>query len=201
MLWFGLVLAPFYLNDIWLIPADSATAVLAVDYGSRILSLAILFAVAALRFEAFGSLAWPKDVWRAFGWIVVGTAVVVAFDKFVGDPVGARYAEFQLFRFPKIESELVRWADLTVGLFLVAISEELVFRPLFAKVLQSFALSRGVIIWISALAFSAIHWSGGLGTLATALVAGILFMEVYLRIGSVLPLIAAHFLVNFILFV
>ena len=197
---FALVLAPFYLNDFLLIDAKSATAVLIIDYGSRVLSLAILFLTPSLRTIVLASLRMPAMFWESIGWILVCTAVVASVHEFAGRVISRLVPGLDLFDFPVIENNLVRWLDLTLGLALVAISEELIFRSAMGPLLRQRAYSPAAVLWVSAILFAAIHWSGGLGVIVTALVAGVLFMWVYQRIGSVVPLIVAHFLVDFLLF-
>lgn len=197
---FALVLAPFYLNDFLLIGAQDANTVLAIDYGSRVISLVILFSVSALRSPVFASLRMPPRIWESIGWVLVCTAVVAGVHAFAGGLISGLAPHLDLFDFPPIKDNFIRWLDLTLGLALVAISEELIFRSALGSLLRRMAFSPVAVMWISAVLFAAIHWSGGLGVIATALVAGLLFMWVYQRLGSVIPLITAHFLVDFLLF-
>jgi len=50
---------------------------------------------------------------------------------------------------------------------------------------------------VSALVFALIHWSHGVTSMVVAGFAGVALMMLYLRTGSVLPGIVAHYAVNF----
>ena len=92
------------------------------------------------------------------------------------------------------------WLDITAGLALTAIAEELVFRRLFYNVLRPFFTSSVLFVLASAVVFGLIHWSGGVANVVSAAIAGVALMALMLRTGSVVPAIVAHYLVNFVLF-
>ncbi|MFC1858172.1 CPBP family intramembrane glutamic endopeptidase [Thermodesulfobacteriota bacterium] len=99
---------------------------------------------------------------------------------------------------PLIESPLWNWIDLTFGLLLVGIFEELVFRAYLHTVVTRYTQHPLVIIGISAIAFGLIHWNGGFHQVLVTAFAGALFMVLYLRTLSVPAIMLAHFIVNFI---
>jgi membrane protease YdiL (CAAX protease family) len=99
---------------------------------------------------------------------------------------------------PEITSPLFARLDLTVGLMLVAVCEEIVFRGYLHAFLRRYTQNAVAIVVVSAAAFGLIHWSGGMHrVLATGLI-GAVFMMLYIRTRSVHPLIFAHFFINFI---
>ena len=99
---------------------------------------------------------------------------------------------------PLIESPVWNWIDLTLGLLMVGIFEELVFRGYLSMFLARYTRSRLVIIGISAVAFGLIHWSGGLHKVVVTGAVGAVFMALYLRTRSLPAIMLAHFTINFI---
>jgi len=88
--------------------------------------------------------------------------------------------------------------DLGVGLLLVGVMEEMVFRAYAHTVISRYTAGPVAIVAISAVAFGLIHWSLGLLTVLITAVIGALFMVIYLRTRSAPALMLAHFAVNFI---
>lgn len=104
------------------------------------------------------------------------------------------------FRFSYLENIALRSFDLAVGLFLVALSEEIIFRK-FALIVLRFHFSKNIhAILVSAIIFSFAHWGGGVWQVALTFVYGLLAMHAYLKIGRLMPLILAHWLCNFLVF-
>ena len=75
-------------------------------------------------------------------------------------------------------------------------AEELVFRSIARDFLGRYMSNALAIIAASALIFAAIHWSHGIGAMVTALFAGAALMALFMRTGSVVPCVIAHYAVN-----
>jgi membrane protease YdiL (CAAX protease family) len=99
---------------------------------------------------------------------------------------------------PEIASPLWRWIDLTAGLIMTGICEELVFRGYLRTFLSRYTKRASIIVLISALAFGLIHWSGGGARVLVASAIGAVFMILYLRTSSLPAIMMAHFAVNFV---
>jgi len=99
---------------------------------------------------------------------------------------------------PIIDSSVWLAIDLTLGLLLVGIVEEMVFRGYMLTMLKRYTRNPVTIILISALVFGLIHWSGGSSKVIVAAVAGAFFMFIYLRTRSLPAVMLAHFTVDFI---
>ena len=108
--------------------------------------------------------------------------------------------ETALQEMPEIRSASVFWLDMTLGLALTAIAEELVFRRLFFNIVRPYFASPAFFVLVSALLFGLIHWSGGVANVVSATVAGIALMMLMLRTRSVLPAMVVNYLANFVLF-
>ena len=99
---------------------------------------------------------------------------------------------------PAIAHPFWRWMDLTLGLVLVGIIEEVIFRGCMRQFLSRYTDRPGLIILASAIAFGAIHWSAGLSAVFATSLVGAVFMALYLATGSLPAIMLAHFVINFI---
>ena len=90
------------------------------------------------------------------------------------------------------------WLDLTLGLFLVALSEELVFRKLALSWLLKTRRPISQIVVISACFFSLMHWGSGPGRVLVTFVIGSIYMMTYLKLRKLWPLVLAHWIEDFI---
>lgn len=192
----ALVSAPFFLNDIAFMATETAPGWLAADYGSKILALAILFAAAPLRRAVAGTAAPPRAIPEACVLTVVAAAAIIAADWLLRVPVNIEIESWVLFTYPALDSPVLYWTDITFGLALTAFSEELVFRGLFARLMAPIFPGALAMTVASAVVFALIHWSHGVTAMAVAFLAGLVLMALYRRTGSLLPAMAAHYLVD-----
>ena len=99
---------------------------------------------------------------------------------------------------PAIESVPWKWIDLTAGLLLVGVCEELIFRGYLFAALSRYITHRFALVAISALLFGLIHWSEGFHQVFITGAIGAVFMTLYLISKSLPAVMLAHFAVNFI---
>jgi len=99
---------------------------------------------------------------------------------------------------PAITSPVWNWVDLTLGLLMVGIIEELIFRGFMHTFISRYTENSFAIVVISSVAFGLIHWSLGLHVVVITSVIGAVFMIAYLRTGSLPAIMFAHFVINFI---
>jgi hypothetical protein len=99
---------------------------------------------------------------------------------------------------PAITNPVWNWIDLTFGLFMVGIFEELIFRGYMHTFISRYTKNSFAIVVISAVAFGLIHWSLGLHDVLITSIIGAVFMIAYLRTRSLPAIMLAHFAVNFI---
>lgn len=105
-----------------------------------------------------------------------------------------------LGRIPAITDPFWYQFDLFAGLLLVAIVEELVFRGLFCFVLEKYTRNTVFIVCASAIAFGLIHWSAGFSDVTVAVLAGVVYMVLYMRTRSLPAIILSHFVVDLVSF-
>ena len=99
---------------------------------------------------------------------------------------------------PAIADPTWDWIDLTFGLFMVGVFEELVFRAYMHTVLSRYIQRPIPILVISSVAFGLIHWSLGLHAVLITSLIGAVFMVAYLITRSLPAIALAHFTINFI---
>jgi len=191
---------PFYVNDFGFIYFNGTYGVYLVDYSTRIMVVT-------------ACLAWPlassilkqdKTQTWSFGAAIASIILLPLIGRLAHYGLEAPFVSYTeihgLFRFHILQDPALYWLDLTVGLFAVALSEELVFRKLARQWLESTGRSTLQIIVISAALFSLMHWGSGPGRLIYTFVGGLFYMAVYLKIGKLWPLIVAHFIEDFLAF-
>lgn len=202
------VLAPFFLNDFLFITSKTDLEWLTVDFGTRLLVLAFVAGVPSLRHcvrSSFGKLALPDEIpsmtWLRIGAFIFGALLIhIFFELAVHYPLRDFMPEMRLAQFPQIQDPATYWLDLTFGLALVAVSEEVVFRAILKQAIERFTANRFLIVLLSSVVFGLIHWSHGVSSMLGGFISGIVFMLMFLGTRSLLPPIVAHYCVNLIVF-
>jgi membrane protease YdiL (CAAX protease family) len=198
-LWFALAYSPFFLNDLLFMRITDWRAYLLVDYGARLLVVALLLAPRGLRTVTLRREPMIVDPWRALtliiGCVALWWLLHTGFDPLLRDVLG----DTSLARFPVLPPGIKQF-DLFVGIGLVALSEELMSRRCAAHVLRAYLRDDGLVIAVSALLFGAMHWSTGVENVVTCTVIGALLMATYLRTGTLWPVVVAHYVIDVIAF-
>ena len=195
-----LLCVPFYLNDFSNIYVPDWRVWILIDYTSvKFLPFVVvlwLIITKRMRPIEFGLILQPAISFTTV--FLIGTLVVtfivqngyLILNWFPGYP--------RLGEMPEIKSPFWLWMDLTIGLLMVGIFEELVFRGYLYTFITRFTRRPWMIIGVSAIAFGFIHWSGGLHMVMLTGAAGAVFMLLYLQTRSLPAIMLAHFAVDFI---
>lgn len=114
------------------------------------------------------------------------------------EPISARLGSgWLLFKWQVIENQVLNIFDLTVGLAMVAISEEIVSRRLALAVLPG-------PIWFRVIASSSLfglaHWGEGYGQIVETGIIGLALAVAYVWTGSLGLVVAAHYAIDFMSF-
>jgi hypothetical protein len=190
--------AIFLLNDLLFLMAKSYGAWLLIDYGSRLLALGAVLALVLRKMSRPAEFGLTGIPFRSgLVWLLLLTAAGLLIDQ-----AGWRYLEqllpdTQLAAMPKIKDPFVNVFDLTFGLALVAVSEEVVFRGYCYSALHG-RLSFLPLVALSAVLFGMIHWSQGLHAVATTALWGVLPMVSMARTGSIIPAAIAHYITDLV---
>ncbi len=190
-----LIVGPYYLTTLVYIawPGDYWVFI-ATDYTDRLVTLAVLWPVVR---RAAGRLAipWhlrfsgPKDLVVA----AFAVALLIVVDV-VSDP-GQRWLDGmtgQLTHYPVPPHLLSEVFDDTLGMALVGLSEEAIFRFYLINALMLRGLTQRTAIAVSTLLFAAIHWSYGGGSVAYAGIAGLVLALIYTATRNLLAPVLAH---------
>jgi len=195
-----LLVSPFYLNDFSNIYIKDWHWWVFVDYVSvklfPLIVITWLIINRKMKADEFGLKLQPVLSFVTVFLIVtfIGTLIDQNAYKLIAKLPGY----LQLGTMPMIKSTTWNWADLTIGLLLVGIFEELVFRGFMCTYLRTYTRNRFVIVLISSIAFGFIHWSSGLHVVLVTSIIGAVFMIAYLKTRSLPAIMLAHFAVNFI---
>lgn len=175
---------------------------LAVDYLLRILFLAYVLLVPRVRAEAIQLFhrAWNdmSGSLRLMTLAIVVLAAVMAeiFIDQIRPPIFALFPETEWFNYFEIESRFWLVFDLTIGLGLVAISEELMFRGFVIRCLGFLTSRATLLILFSAVIFGLVHWTNGVDNVVAAILTGIVLGSIYMHSRSLWPCVIIHYLIN-----
>jgi len=189
--------ALFLLNDFLLIPAKDFVSWVAIDYVTRITAIAVIIVVIRRNVSSpseFG-LKWI-GMRQLFIWSLVLTVTGILIDQVVWRYFKTILPDTQMMSFPQTRNKILNAFDLSVGVALVSISEELVFRGYFFSVARNYLQSTTAIVLLSLPLFGLIHWSVGCHATVTTALWGVLPMVMVARTGSIYPAIIAHFLTD-----
>ena len=194
------MITPFYLNDLSNIYVKDWRWWVFIDYVSvklfPLLVVAWLIVNKKMKTEEFGLKLQPVLPFVTVFLTVtfIGTLIDQNAYKLIAKLPGY----LPLGAMPIIKSSAWNWADLTVGLLMVGIFEELVFRGFMCAYLDTYTRNRFAIVLISSIAFGFIHWSSGLHVVLVSSIIGAVFMIAYLKTRSLPAIMLAHFAINFI---
>lgn len=197
---FILLAGPFYLNDFSSIYIKDWRLWLLIDYlcvkAFPLLLVIWLISKKKMRASEFGLTLPPP---ASFVLVFLITALVgTLIDQNAYQIIKELPAYPKLGSMPAIRSPFWDWTDLTLGLMLVGVLEELVFRGYMHTFLSRYTKNPVPIVLISAIAFGLIHWSGGLHVVLVTSSVGAVFMIVYLKTRSLPAIMLGHFTLNFI---
>lgn len=194
-----LLYAPLYLSDFLLIGATSRKEVLTIDYVSKAAPLLMLAFMPAFWPAARAAVA-TRPHWRWTAVFVPVSIVAIPALLVLEIKLARVLPNIQLFDFPSFRGRDWYWFDLTFGLTLNSISEELVCRGMTAAILSKYGRGGISIVVVSALVFAGAHWSKGLANIVVAGLYGILFMTMYLKTRSIWPGAVVHTAGNVVVF-
>ncbi|MCD4715348.1 MAG: CPBP family intramembrane metalloprotease [Desulfobacterales bacterium] len=192
--------SPFYLNDFASIYVKSWRWWLFIDYaGVKLFPFLVAFWLIyskKMRASEFG-LKTQSTLSALVVFLIVALVGTVIDQN--GYQLTAKLPGYQpLGGMPAITSPVWNWVDLTLGLLMVGISEELVFRGFMHTFISRYTKNSCAIVLISSVAFGLIHWSLGLHAVLITSIVGAILMIAFVRTRSLPAIMLAHFTINFI---
>jgi hypothetical protein len=188
---------PLVLSQLIRLHQRDAAGWLACDYLGRCGALAVLAAIPLARQVAFKRDQLRAGAWVAVGWIVGLVIIHRLAYRWLMPAVEAVLPGTRFGDYAAPQGWLLAF-DLTFGIALVALTEEVVFRRCLGQLLHTAVRNARVVIPFSAIIFAGYHWWSGIGNIVVAFMSGVLFMTAYTRIGALWPLVIAHYLVDVI---
>ncbi|MBK8159715.1 MAG: CPBP family intramembrane metalloprotease [Rhodospirillaceae bacterium] len=198
LLCFALAILAMVPTQIFRLYQDAPFPWLMADYAGRLAAIGVVLVLAAGRWCLRRPERLQAGLLEVGLW--VGGIVLLFHAMPLGDLLSRILPESVLGEYPR-PSGWLYFVDLTLGLALVAVHEELVFRKLGYHALKSVLRSELAIVIVSALVFGLYHWWRGAAGIIGAALYGLLAMPCYRLTGSLWPIVFAHFLVDYIAFV
>ena len=195
-----LLTSPFYLNDFANMYVTNWRWWLFIDYvGVKLFPfLVVLWLIRSkkMRISEFGLTTQTIPSFLVVFLVVALVGTII--DQNGYQLVAKLPGYLPLGGMPAITNHVWNWIDLTFGLLMVGVFEELIFRGYMHTFISKYTKSSFAIVVISAIAFGLIHWSLGLHDILITSTIGAVFMIAYLKTRSLPAIILAHFAVNFI---
>lgn len=190
--WFAFTVAAAIGFQLIRLAQDDPGMWLVVDYASRTITL-LLIAFSPLRSAVFRTE--PLRVSRPHLLISMpGVAAAAVALLWVSDLLRTVIPDLSVGHYPYIRG-MAHFVDLTFGLALVAVHEELLFRRLariaFARLGDGLA-----VIAMTSLVFGIYHWWSGVPNMLAAMAIGALLMQLYRTAGALWPAIVVHYVID-----
>lgn len=187
----ALTYLPFVAKRIAFLDDPSVAYYLAWEFIARIVVLAGV--ALAYRSRIIGAVERYAPTHLAAQYFLL-TLVAVLFLQWIVHRLYAPYLHYlELFDPPFIRDTYLAVFDLTAGIVLVAVSEELAFRRLLFALLERCGLGRRGVVLASSVLFGLIHLTSGLADTLTAFLAGLLLGYLFLATGRIGLCIVVHY--------
>jgi len=196
-----LMFVPFFINDLfyWIIQ-DDFIPFFTVAYLTGVIPLVGVYLSLKKGYVDTAQIGLISiSTGRLLLWTVILCFYGVCVDRYLGRILFPDQGMWSLYRFPPYLNEYWRWFDLTVGMLLVAVSEELVFRGVLLSFLRKHMSTLSASI-VSIVVFGLIHWGRGLESVVGSCVWAILPTYFVVKYRSIYPVIIAHFVTDFLAF-
>lgn len=127
-------------------------------------------------------------------WLSGAVAMALLYDP-TGELLTPIVPDTRFGYFPRA-SGWMHFIDLTFGLVLVAMHEEIFFRRIARSVFRPLGDGAWMVL-ASSLLFGLFHWWSGLPNMLLAALVGAFLMLLYRRAGALWPAALAHYLIDF----
>ncbi|WP_031484820.1 CPBP family intramembrane glutamic endopeptidase [Maridesulfovibrio frigidus] len=198
---FILAALPFYLNDFSNIFVKDEVTWITLDYSLKLIPLAFLLCMIKAGNLSFKDLGITTLSPKRFAfWTFSITALGLCLDEPGFSIWGKILPSINLGSIPIGQDSPYFLLDMTVGLALVAIAEEVIFRGLAFTALKEKGYSPSTVFIISGITFGLIHWSAGPVAIVATAITGSGLMVCMWKTRSILPTIVAHYIINYLSF-
>ena len=196
--WLAAVLAVMVASQIIRTHQADAGSWIFWDYAGRLGGLMMLAILPATRAVAFRLDRRQMPFWQIALWIF-GISVALRLSQWLSYFINKTFPATILGVYPRLDGWL-NFFDLALGLALVAVSEEIIFRRCTRHVLQPLLGDGYVAVIASSLVFGCYHWWTGVGNIVLAVIIGTLLMLMFRRSVALWPVVLAHYFADIIAF-
>jgi uncharacterized protein len=189
--WVGII------NDIFLFGFSSASRFLLVDYSSRLVLFGciwIYFKQNALPLNTFGHY---KPTLKHWGVIILTTGLLYGMYAlslhWLGNPLRINLG----FNY---DNDVQKLFDLTIGLIMVAFTEEFVFRGMMLREFHKVEYGPRKLNLSQAFMFMLVHWGTGVTNLFLTFVTGLVLGHLMLKYRNIIIPVIIHYLLNLIIY-
>ena len=162
-IYFFILALIYILNDFVFIYTPKIHYYLAFDYAFRIISIAIIIYLLKRKiinssYLKLKSLPVKDTVFWTLYLIMFSIIIFFILEEILLKVI----PDVHLFSYPKYNGALCKVIDLSFGMILVALSEELIFRGYCYSYLAEKTNNTVFVIAVSSIIFGLIHWSNGI---------------------------------------
>ena len=184
-------------TQLYRLTQDQALPWLLADYAGRFMAVGVLFVLPAGRWCLKQKDDLKVGTLEAALWVI---GIVLLFQATPIDAyIGALFPQSPLGDYPQPKG-LLYAIDITLGLGLVALHEELIFRKLANQAFSALGWGSWRVILASAVLFGLFHWWRAPAGMIDAAIYGALAMACYRRTGSLWPIGFTHYLLDYLSF-
>jgi CAAX protease family protein len=192
---YALAFGAFIVKRAFLLEQHDYTVWLAADYSARLISLAGVVMARQVGLLAYGPP--PAGLLKSVLVFLALLAAQLYVQMFIFPTLLALHLNFFILSpYPFIPNPFLRTFDLTVGLLLVAVSEECVFRGLLMALLERLRLNSLMVIVTSAVVFALVHLTTGLANTLNVFLQGLALGVAYWQTRRLSVCILSHYLVD-----
>ena len=198
-LWFVAALAVMVASQLVRLEQTAPWAWLTCDYAGRLGALAVLWISPAARAIAFTPQRREISVAQAIAWAIGLASVYTIIDSPLRGVIDGMVPGTRISTYPA-SAGLLHVLDITLGLALVAVQEEIYFRRCARAVFGNWLGDGAGMIIATSLLLAGYHWWTGLGNVVTAGLFGVGAMWLYRRAGALWPAVLSHYLADLFAF-
>lgn len=191
----------YILNDFVFIHTTKISYYLAFDYFFRIISIILIIYLLKRKIISFPYLKLNTlPVKEIIFWALYLVMFAIVIFYVLEEILLRIIPDVHLFSYPKYDSAVIKIIDCILGMIVVSLSEELIFRGYCYSYLAEKIKNPVNIIIIISVVFGLIHWSLGIVPVITTAVWGVFAAASVARTDSLLPALFAHYLIDLISF-
>jgi uncharacterized protein len=192
------IFGPYFIKHVFLVGTPGVVEWLVWDYSVRCISL--LGIVLYCRNSPIGKPPRIASIGAGLAFFVLASLSIFLLSTYMGPELGRALPYLGLFQTPLIKDHDLLIFDLTIGIALVALSEDLAFRQVIFAVLRRLSLNEEGVIFLSALFFGFVHLTSSVANMRSAFFGGLLLGAVFSATGRLSICVILHYVGDFLFF-